>query len=148
MHTIPRTARVLYLYPDAHGILIHQRKDRDVGMMTWATGHQRFLPRLRLPSGRLVINREAIPLVAKAKELRVQWSEGTTHTRNLGVRALELELDFGLGLSIFHLVPGLISSDILWQDGAVREEWKDLREGEEWGLQRLSRLFPLPSKAA
>ena len=148
MHTIPRTARVLYLYPDAHGVLIHQRKDKDVGLMTWATGHQQFLPRLRVPSGRLVINREAIPLVAKAKELRVQWSEGTTHSRRLGVRPMELEIDFGLGLSVFHLLPDVISSDILWQDGAASERWEDLHEGEPWGMQRLSRLFPALARAA
>lgn len=148
MHTIPRTARVLYLYPDAHGILVHQRKDRDVGLVAWATGHQHFLPRLRLPSGRLVINREAVPLVAKAKELRVQWSEGTTHTRRLDVRPMELGIDFGFGLSLFHFLPDLISSDIHWQESAASERWEDLREGGEWGLQRLSRLFPALPQAA
>ena len=146
--SILRTSRALYLYPDGHGVVIHQRRLPNVGLVTWATGHQSVLPRLRLPSGRLVVNREAIALVATAKELRVQWSEGTTHTRRLDVRPMELAIDYGLGLSVFHLLPDLISSDIHWQDGAAKEQWEELRAGEDWGLQRMARLFPAAAKAA
>ncbi len=54
---------------------------------------------------------------------------------------MELEIHFGLRLSVFHLLPDIISSGIFWQEDAASEQWEDLWEGEAWGIQQLSRLL-------
>lgn len=144
--SLRRTARTLYLYPDGHAVVVHQRLPGEGG--SWATAHQRVIEHLRIPAGRLIIAREAIPLVLAARDLRIDRSAGTSITKQLGLQAVELSLNLGLGLAIFHLIPDVISSDISWQSDAAPEAWEDLHAGEEWGVQDLKHLYPATAAAA
>jgi hypothetical protein len=139
---ILRTARVLYLYGDGHAVIAHERKDRMAGRIHWVTAHEKAGPDVRLASGRLIVVKEAIPMILSAKSVGAAHGAGSNATSQRSLRIVDLEIDHGAGPVYFHLFPELVSGDISWQAEAACERFDSVVEGREWGTLPVGRVYP------
>ena len=114
-----KKARVGYLYPDGHFTLIHEKKDKDAGIIEWKTVFKTIDITVTMPdnNGYLVIDRELLPFLININRIRVgkvSIENGSNNTREKNIAIQNVTFwtkgsDYGFTFTLF---PNLISSDI------------------------------------
>jgi prepilin-type processing-associated H-X9-DG protein len=153
-----KTARVMYLYADGHASVVHERRDPKAGNIEWVTLHERlpvqvlsgFSSAAAKTAGRLIINREAIPLILSAQ--RVHWyapepRHGSDKSKALGLAIGIIGLNFGSGYMHMYTIPDILCGDITIQTD-TSETWSEVKEDRRWGSMNVSDVFSLPVPSA
>ena len=112
-------ARVGYLYPDGHFVLIHDKKDKDAGTVEWKTVFKTIGVDVSIPEGEgyLVLDREFLPFLIHLKRIHVGKAgveHGSTNTINKDISIQNVTLwtkgsEHGF---IFTTFPGLLISGV------------------------------------
>ena len=129
-----KTCRTAYLYSDGHMVLIHEKSDKDVGKVEWATIYENVGITVSFDPGRLIINNSVLPFLMQAKRITVSSPSernGSDNTRAQGIAVETIGLYNGNDRPWFiSNFPGLISSDIYFNDNDT-EPFKS--ECYHWG---------------
>lgn len=134
-------AETLYLYPDGHAVAVNKKRDKRAGEITWVSVFERLMPSFSVPHGRVIINREAIPMVLKSETFRVHESGGSEKTKEMGIKVHTFVMNYGGGETYLYTYPNLIIGDISWQTSANLETWEDVKTSREWACINIGEWF-------
>lgn len=150
-----KTARVMYLYADGHASVVHERRDPKAGNIEWVTLHERLPVQVlsgfsgagAKTTGRLIINREAIPLILSSQ--RIHWyapepRHGSDKSKAIGLSVGIIGLNFGSGYMHMYTIPDVLCGDITIQAG-TSETWAEVKADRRWGSMNVSDVFSLPA---
>jgi len=139
-----KSVNVAYLYDDGHLVLVHEKRDKHAGTVSWVTIYQNVGIKTYY-KGRLIIDKGALPFVLHSTAIEAKAaniSGGSENTKRLGISVETIILRNGISDSGFIIsnFPDIISSDIKYQEN-VTESFADVRESYSWAFHNVSKVY-------
>ena len=122
-----KTCRCAYLYHDGHVVLKHEKSDKDAGKVEWVTIYQSVGIKTSFKKpGRLIIDSAVLPFLSICSRVEVRPAcdrngSDNTKARNIAVESISFRNGIGDRPWFITNFPGLISSDIYFNDNDTKE---------------------------
>lgn len=146
-----KTARVGFIYPDGHAVIIHEKSNSKAGTIEWVTIHEAVTNSL-FSEGRVIMNSASLPLLRMANTIDARpatQGSGSLKTDELGivVGSVQLHLDGAPRPLILSTLPGTLASDVEYQTSnmfgdpsALQQKFEDVSEAIEWSGYRIAEV--------